>query len=138
MNSVVKTILIFSGLAILIFFLFEVSQFSLNQATDSTEVIVVIAGLLFIGVGYLINRLMSRKRDYSIEVDKELLKNSELSKQEYKVLTLMADGLTNIEIAERLFIAPSTVKTHVSHILSKLNAKRRTEAVKIGRDLEIL
>ena len=50
----------------------------------------------------------------------------------------MTDGLSNNEIAEHLFISESTVKTHVSNILAKLNAKRRTEAIKIGRELNIV
>ena len=50
----------------------------------------------------------------------------------------MADGLSNFEIGENLFISENTVKTHVSKVLIKLKAKRRTEAVKIGRDMNII
>ena len=50
----------------------------------------------------------------------------------------MAQGLSNMEIAEGLFISENTVKSHVSKILIKLNAKRRTQAVRIGRDLNII
>ena len=42
------------------------------------------------------------------------------------------------EIAKQLYIAETTVKSHVSKILSKLKAKRRTEAIKIGKELEII
>ena len=66
------------------------------------------------------------------------LKKSNLSKQEHKVLLLMNDGLSNNEIARQLFISEIMVKTHVSNVLSKLKAKRRTEALKIGRDLNII
>jgi two-component system, NarL family, response regulator LiaR len=52
-----------------------------------------------------------------------------LTLRESEVLTLMVDGLNNIDIAKKLVIAPSTVKTHVSSILSKLEASNRTEAV---------
>ena len=53
---------------------------------------------------------------------------SELSDREIEVLRLIADGLSNKEIAEKLFIAEGTAKNHVSNILSKLNLRRRSEA----------
>ena len=52
-----------------------------------------------------------------------------LTPREVEVLDLMAVGLTNPEIAHRLAISESTVKTHVSNILRTLNAKNRTAAV---------
>jgi two-component system, NarL family, response regulator LiaR len=52
-----------------------------------------------------------------------------LTLRESEVLGLMVEGLNNIDIAKKLVIAPSTVKTHVSSILSKLEATNRTEAV---------
>jgi NarL family two-component system response regulator LiaR len=52
-----------------------------------------------------------------------------LTLRESEVLGLMVEGLNNIDIAKKLIIAPSTVKTHVSSILSKLEATNRTEAV---------
>jgi NarL family two-component system response regulator LiaR len=53
----------------------------------------------------------------------------DLSEREREVLALMVKGLNNNEIAERLFVSLSTVKHHVSHILSKLGATNRAEAV---------
>ncbi len=52
-----------------------------------------------------------------------------LTKREYDVLILMVEGLNNVEIAQRLVIGRSTVKTHVSHILAKLDATNRQEAI---------
>jgi NarL family two-component system response regulator LiaR len=51
-----------------------------------------------------------------------------LSQREREVLTLMAEGLSNLQIAERLGIGEKTVKTHVSNVLSKLNVNDRTQA----------
>jgi len=55
-----------------------------------------------------------------------------LSEREREVLTLMVEGLNNVEIAERLTIARSTVKFHVSSILSKLGVSSRIEAVRLA------
>jgi LuxR family maltose regulon positive regulatory protein len=61
-----------------------------------------------------------------------------LSKRELEVLRLVAEGLSNREIAERLVISLSTVKGHTSNIYSKLAVKGRTQAVAKARVLGIL
>lgn len=61
-----------------------------------------------------------------------------LSERELEVLRLVADGLTNTEIAAELVIAQSTVKSHINHIYSKLGVSSRTQAVARGRQLQIL
>jgi DNA-binding NarL/FixJ family response regulator len=61
-----------------------------------------------------------------------------LSDREVEILKLMALGKTNRTIAEQLRISEGTVKTHIKHIFSKLDANNRTEAVSIGRSLQIL
>jgi len=61
-----------------------------------------------------------------------------LSERELEVLDLIAAGLTNREIAKRLFIAHGTVKRHINNIYSKLQARHRTEAIARARDLGLL
>jgi NarL family two-component system response regulator LiaR len=56
----------------------------------------------------------------------------DLTDREMDVLALLIEGLNNNEIAEKLFVSPSTIKSHVSHILAKLNVSSRTEAVAIA------
>ncbi len=58
----------------------------------------------------------------------------ELTKTERDILRLLADGLQNAQIAERLFLAPKTVRNNVSSILTKLNVADRTEAALRARD----
>ncbi|WHY01666.1 response regulator transcription factor [Neobacillus sp. DY30] len=57
------------------------------------------------------------------------LPHEELTSREMEILMLMAEGKTNQDIADELYIALKTVKTHVSNILSKLNVQDRTQAV---------
>jgi len=60
---------------------------------------------------------------------KQVLLHEELTAREMEILLLMAEGKSNQEIADQLFIAIKTVKTHVSNILSKLEVQDRTQAV---------
>jgi two-component system response regulator DevR len=59
-----------------------------------------------------------------------------LSDQERKILDLIAEGLTNRQIAERMFLAEKTVKNYVSNLLSKLGMERRTEAAVFAARLQ--
>jgi len=63
---------------------------------------------------------------------------NELSEREMEILKLVADGLTNAGIGERLYIAESTARFHVSNILLKLGASNRTEAVKIALERRLI
>lgn len=62
----------------------------------------------------------------------------QITARELEVLGLVADGLSNREMADRLCISENTVKTHCSRVFDKLGAGRRTEAVKVARDLRLL
>jgi len=61
-----------------------------------------------------------------------------LSARELEVLALVAEGLSNREIGERLFITPGTVKNHVSNVLAKLGVRDRTQAILRAQELGLL
>lgn len=61
-----------------------------------------------------------------------------ITKRELEILGLIAQGLSNREIAEKLFVSENTVKTHSSRLLDKLSAKRRTQAVQRGKELGLI
>ncbi|HEY4138628.1 MAG TPA: response regulator transcription factor [Casimicrobiaceae bacterium] len=61
-----------------------------------------------------------------------------ITPRELEILGLIADGLSNREIAERLYVSENTVKTHSSRLFDKLNAKRRTQAVQIAKAAGII
>jgi LuxR family transcriptional regulator, maltose regulon positive regulatory protein len=65
-------------------------------------------------------------------------KGNNLTEREQQVLALMAAGYRYKEIAQKTFVAPETVKTHVRHIFDKLNVDSRAKAVRRARDLQLL
>ena len=61
-----------------------------------------------------------------------------ITPRELEVLQLIAEGLSNKEMAERLFVSENTVKTHASRVFDKLGASRRTQAVQMAKRQGIL
>jgi DNA-binding CsgD family transcriptional regulator len=61
-----------------------------------------------------------------------------ITPRELEILELIARGLSNREIAEKLFVSENTVKTHSSRVFDKLGAKRRTQAVQLGKELRLI
>jgi DNA-binding CsgD family transcriptional regulator len=61
-----------------------------------------------------------------------------ITPREIEILELIARGMSNREIAEKLFVSENTVKTHSSRVFDKLGAKRRTQAVQFGKELGLL
>jgi two-component system, NarL family, response regulator LiaR len=61
-----------------------------------------------------------------------------ITPRELEILGLIAAGLSNREIAERLFVSENTVKTHSSRVFDKLGAKRRTQAVQLGKEARLI
>jgi len=111
----------------------------------SFEVYVGILALLFTGFGIWMglkltspaktspsNQVTSNTRT-SFELDPIALEKTGISPREYEVLQKIAEGQSNQEIAESLFISLSTVKTHVSRVYEKLGVKRRTQAIQEGQ-----
>jgi NarL family two-component system response regulator LiaR len=74
----------------------------------------------------------------NFQPDKSEIKKLGLSKRELEVLQLMADGLSNNEIAEKLFLSLNTIKTHSSNVFVKLDVKRRTQAIEKAKRLTII
>ena len=68
----------------------------------------------------------------------DTLKLLGITPREYEILQLIAEGLSNREIGERLFVSENTVKTHSSRLFDKLNVNRRVQAVQKGRELGLV
>ena len=71
-------------------------------------------------------------------VNQKELESLNLSKRELEVLQLMSEGLSNKEIADRLFVSLSTIKTHSNNLFDKMNVERRTQAIDKAKRLGII
>jgi ATP/maltotriose-dependent transcriptional regulator MalT len=68
----------------------------------------------------------------------EKLKELGITQREHEILTLIAQGLSNREIGEKLFVSENTVKTHSSRLFEKMSVNRRVQAVQKGKDLGLI
>ena len=71
-------------------------------------------------------------------MDQTRLQELGITAREFEILELIAGGMSNREIAEKLFVSENTVKTHSSRLFDKLSAKRRTQAVQIAKELRLI
>ena len=70
--------------------------------------------------------------------DQNKLESLGITPRELEILELIAAGLSNKEIAERVYVSENTVKTHSSRVFDKLGARRRTQAVQLGKELRLI
>jgi len=143
-----RPIIIGFGLLILcLLILFKIGEVNFTKGNVKLEVIVAIVAFIFFFVGLYFNDQAQKKKSIAgsnevvaaqQSVDYEQIKKIGLTQREHDVLVKMTDGLSNQEIAAQLFLSESTVKTHVSNILFKLDAKRRTQAVQAAKKLKIV
>ncbi len=135
--------LFFYGLlAFALLMLFQLSKLWLFQSDLAAEWIILPVAIVSIVIGTYFGRKPDDKNPALSQdenkIDQQALGQTGISPREYEVLKLVSEGLSNKEIAERLFVSETTVKSHVSNLLLKLDAKRRTQAVNKAKDLNIL
>ena len=100
--------------------------------------------LIFTAIGISLGlRLMKPKEPAVIDERRfvpaaDTLKLLGITPREYEILKLIADGLSNREIGEKLFVSENTVKTHSSRLFEKMSVNRRVQAVQKGRELGLL
>jgi ATP/maltotriose-dependent transcriptional regulator MalT len=105
---------------------------------------------LFAAVGIWLGWTLTRKkpevvvREVKVPVAGPFLRDDSrveelgITPRELEILEQIATGRSNREIAEALFVSENTVKTHSSRLFDKLGAKRRTQAVQIGKDARLI
>lgn len=151
-----KQIILYAAAMVLLLLLLQVLQYKLVLLRHSYEFYILCIAIVFTGLGiWLALKLMKPKietktlvvekevlvKEFSAEQMQQIEKQQQalgLSNRELEVLQLMAQGLSNREIADRLFLSVPTIKTHTSNLFFKLDVKRRTQAIEKARQLKLI
>ena len=110
-----------------------------------------VVAVIFMAVGIYAGIRLTRPKVVEVEVVREVmvsaqpftlnaqkLKELGITQREHEILGLIAEGLSNREIGERLFVSENTVKTHSSRLFEKMSVNRRTQAVQKGKELGLI
>lgn len=141
------------GFGLLIFALlalFQLARFQSFRSGFQIEIWIAVFSILFFIIGIVLSRKVFKPKPQVIE--KEILKNSPapfeadtkqltklgISRREYEILQLINEGLSNQQIADKLFVSENTVKKHISNLFFKMDVERRTEAIKKAKDFKII
>ena len=118
----------------------------------SFEIYIGFIAIIFTTLGIWLALKLSKPKIKTVVVEKEvyvtrnenfvlnaaMVSELELSKRELEILGLLAEGLSNQEIATKLFVSLSTVKTHLQSLFFKLDVKRRTQAIEKAKRLSLI
>lgn len=131
--------------------LFKLADYSHWQSHDGMAPWVAVFCVIFFAVGIIIARKLFVKKEIIIKheikevpaetgtfVDDDSIKKAGISKRELEILQLIDEGLSNQQIAEKLYVSEHTVKKHVSNLFFKLDVQRRTEAVKKAKTMRLI
>ncbi len=132
-----RTIWIFSALALAVWILLRIGRLGYYSGTTDPEWIFGSLAVLFLLIGMGLQR-HARPKPPSREADQRKIRQLGLTPRECEVLLPLCKGLSNREIADELHISESTVKTHVSNLLVKLDVRRRTQVIRKARALNLL
>lgn len=151
-----RHVLIYGLVGGLLIVLLQWTQYRFLVVEHSVEIYGALIAATFAGFGIWLGLKLTKPREkiilQEVAVVKEVLvptgrefvlnanKRDELgiTPRELEILELISQGMSNREIAEKLFVSENTVKTHSSRVFDKLGAKRRTQAVQLGKDLGLL
>lgn len=135
-----KRLVIVYGLALaLLVFLLKWLEYRWLSHSLSIQFYLALLAMLFTGLGIWMGlRLTRTKSKVAPANPTESLRRLNISKREYEVLQLMQEGLSNQEIADRLFVSLNTVKTHSANLFQKLEVSRRTQAVRKAKAVGLL
>jgi DNA-binding CsgD family transcriptional regulator len=125
-------------------------EFRFMIVEHSFEIYGGLIAALFAAIGIWLGLKLTKKQEVLIvkevpvpatvpfSINEHRLKDLGITKRELEILELIAQGMSNREIAEKLFVSENTVKTHSSRLFDKLSAKRRTQAVQIAKEIGLL
>ena len=155
-----KTILVYGLLGGVLTAVLKLVEYRFLVLEHSLEIYGGIVALLFAGLGVWLGLELTRTRETvvvrEVEVPVEVpvpvevrvagpfarnearLAQLGITPRELEILEAMAAGLSNREIAERLFVSENTVKTHAGRLFGKLAARRRTQAVQLAKEAGLI
>jgi DNA-binding CsgD family transcriptional regulator len=125
-------------------------EFRFLIVEHSIEIYGGLVAAFFAAVGLWLGLKLTKKKEVvvikevpvpspqSFTLNEDRLKNLGITRRELEILELIAQGMSNREIADKLFVSENTVKTHSSRLFDKLSAKRRTQAVQIGKEMGLI
>jgi DNA-binding CsgD family transcriptional regulator len=143
-----KTILLYGLLGGVLVAGLKLVEYRFLVVEHSIEIYGGIVAALFAGLGIWLGLKLTKTKETvvirEVRVSGPFVINAARQEQlgitprELEILEAIAAGLSNREIAEKLFVSENTVKTHSSRLFDKLNAKRRTQAVQIGKEAGLI
>lgn len=140
-----KRIIVLYGLALAVLvFLMKYLEYRFIVRELSIEFYIGLIALGFTVLGVWAGLKLTTKKIVTVQVGPQFVLNETelqrlgISKREHEVLELMAQGLTNQQIADKLFVSVNTIKTHTSNLFLKLEVSRRTQAISKGKQLKII
>lgn len=143
-----RTVLIYGGLAAVAVAFLQYIQYRFLIIDHSLEIYGGLVAALFAGLGIWLGLKLTRTRivvkevpvpaDLPFSVNTANVEKLGLTPRELEILQLIAEGLSNKEIAGRLFVSENTVKTHSANVFTKLSAKRRTQAVQLAKEAGVI
>jgi len=131
-----KLILAFATMFVGAIFVVQFTRYSYTQASIVLEWVAVVSLVAFtLSSAWFFGKYVfssQLKNEKSPELNSDAALEYGISKRELEVLVLIAEGFSNRQISEKLFVSESTIKKHASSIFAKLDVSRRTEAIKIA------
>jgi DNA-binding CsgD family transcriptional regulator len=145
-----KTVLVYGILGGLLIAVLKIVEYRFLVLEHSLEIYGGIVALLFSALGIWLGLKLTRTRETVVvrevpiriagpfERNETRLQQLGITPRELEILEAMAAGLSNREMAERLFVSENTVKTHTARLFDKLSARRRTQAVQRAKEAGLI
>lgn len=140
-----RTVILYGSALAILLFLLKWLEWRFLVFNNALDIYTGAIAVLFTGLGIWLALKLAKPKTVIVPVpaepataDEKQIAKLGLSEREREVLQLMAEGLSNQEIAGRLFLSLNTIKTHSSRIFEKLDVRRRTQAVEKARRLKVI
>ena len=149
-----RTVLLYGLIGAAMILALDLAQYRFLVLEHSLEIYGLIVAFLFAALGIWLGLKLTRPTErlivrevpvpVPVPASTEFVVNAAsverlgLTPRELEILALIAEGLSTREIAERIYVSENTVKTHSANLFTKLNARRRTQAVQIAKEAGVI